>query len=151
MNKQPDTESSTTDAEIRALFQTAKRTATYCQLLLLLGRAHEKAKSKLKDNAAKIAQVLRDRMTPHIKHLDILITWLHEQYSRQHLVPICATSRNQQADHNTKPHGGITLQEKTLPLFGFHNYPPVGSEHYKLLYLQLYNIGIHRGSFLISK
>ena len=90
-------------------------------------------------------------MSPKTKHLDILITWLHKQYNRKRFVPIRATSTNQKADYNTKPHGGINLQTKALPLFGFNNYPPAHSEHYKLLELHKYNIGIHRGSFLIKK
>ena len=30
---------------------------------------------------------------------------------------------------------------------GFRYYPPAGSEHYKLLELDKYKIGCHRGSF----
>ena len=149
-NKQPDTAASTTDAEICSLFQTAKRTVSYRRLLLSIGRASPTATPIFEDNAATIAQVLRDRITPRTKHLDILITWLHEQYSRERFVPIRATSHNQRADHNSKPHGGITLQTKALPLFGFSNYPPPDSKHYTLLELHLYNIGMHRGSFLRS-
>ena len=117
--KQPDTSTSTTDAEIRSLYQTAKRTVSYCRLLLSIGRSHPNPTPIFEDNNATIAQVLRDRLTPRTKYLDILVTWLHEQYSRQRIVPIRATSDNQKSDYNSKPHGGINLQTKTLPLFGF--------------------------------
>ena len=29
------------------------------------------------DNQATIAQVNQDRITPQVRHLDVLITWLH--------------------------------------------------------------------------
>ena len=76
------------------LFQTAKRMVSYRRLLLSIGRASPTATPIFEDNAATIAQVLRDRITPRTKHLDILITWLHEQYSQERFVPIHATSHN---------------------------------------------------------
>lgn len=45
---------------------------------------------------------------------------------------------------NTKAHGGQTLQEKHLSMIGFQFYPPLNSEHYKLLELDKYNIEVHR-------
>ena len=51
---------------------------------------------------------------------------------------------------NTKPHGGQTLQNKHLCLVGYKNYPPKGTKHYELLELGKYNIGVHRGSFLLD-
>ena len=35
-------------------------------------------------------------------------------------------------------------------MVGFIFYPLEGSEHYKLLELDKYNIGVHRGSFLLE-
>ena len=52
---------------------------------------------------------------------------------------------------NTKPHGGETLQKHLFSIIGFKFYPPANSEHYRLLELHLYNIGEHRGTFLIFK
>ena len=77
-NKQPDTSTSTTDAEIRSLYQTAKRTVSYRRLLLSMGQLHPNPTYIFEDNNATIAQVLRDGLTPRTKHLDILVTWLHE-------------------------------------------------------------------------
>ena len=128
-----------------------KRTVSYRRLLLSIGRSHPNPTPIFEDNNATIAQVLRDRLIPRTKHLDIIVTWLHEQYSRLRIDLIKATSNNQKADYNSKPHGGVNLQTKTLPLFEFDNYPPQNSEHYRLLELHRYNIGMHRGSFLIKK
>ena len=60
-------------------------------------------------------------MTPRAKHLDILVTWMHEQYSRQRFVTIRATSTNQKADRNTKPHYVLLeLHNYYIALRGFH-------------------------------
>ena len=45
--------------------------------------------------------------------------------------------------------GGNTSREKPL-MVGFKFYPPKGSVHYELLELAKYNIGVHRGSFLLD-
>ena len=50
---------------------------------------------------------------------------------------------------NTKPHGGETLVQKIFSIIGFKFYPPSSSLHYTLLDLPKYNIGVHRGSFLL--
>ena len=54
------------------------------------------------------------------------------------------------ADMNTKAHGGKVLQEKHLCMVGYKFYPPKGSKHYEILDLGKYNIGVHRGSFLLE-
>ena len=51
---------------------------------------------------------------------------------------------------NTKAHGGQILQDKHLNMIGFKYYPPKGTKHYELLELEKYNIGLHRGSFLLN-
>lgn len=54
------------------------------------------------------------------------------------------------ADMNTKVHGGQTLQEKHVSMVGYKFYPSKGSKHYEILEIGKYNIGIHRGSFLLE-
>ena len=99
------------------------------------------------DNSATISQVLKDRLTPNVKHLDMKILWLHQQKLFGVFLPLpCPTSR-QAADFNSKPTGGSSLQQSFLYIMGARFYPPPSSEHYKILQLGDYNIGIHRGSF----
>ena len=50
---------------------------------------------------------------------------------------------------NTKPHGGETLVVEIFSMIGYKFYPPPSSLHYTLLELHKYNIGVHRGSFLL--
>ena len=95
-----------------------------------------------------IAQVLNDRLTPRVKHIDVIISWINNQFGRDRMVPVTCPSELEKGDMNTKPHGGSTLQQKYLPLVGFQFYPPPQSTHYKLLQLDAFEIGTHRGSFL---
>ena len=99
------------------------------------------------DNSATISQVLKDRLTPQVKHLDLKVTWLHQQKLLEVFVPEPCPTDRQLADFNTKPTGGSQLQKNVLYIVGARFYPPEGSEHYKLLELDKYSIGIHRGSF----
>ena len=81
------------------------------------------------DNAATIAQVINDRLTPRVKHVDILIGWLNEQSSCELMKPVATPSNQQKGCMNTKPHGGFTLQTKFLEMVGHQFYPPPFYDH----------------------
>ena len=66
------------------------------------------------DNQATIAQVLNDRLTPRVRHNDVLVDFINDQFSRERLTPIYFASEKNKADKNSKPHGGQTLQTKYL-------------------------------------
>ena len=79
-----------------------------------------------------------------------MIPWLHEQETYKIYVAIyCRTDLNQ-SDMNTKSHGGQILQTTHLYLIGYKFYAPKGTKNYDLLDIGKYNIGIHRGSFLLE-
>ena len=52
----------------------AKRTVTYRYLLISIGRDHPQPTTIFEDTIVTIAQVLKDRLTPREKQMDILIT-----------------------------------------------------------------------------
>ena len=148
--KQSGTAHHTNGSEIRAFFTGVKRTIVFRRFFESLGKIIKGPTISYEDNNAAIQQMHADKLTPRIKHLDIMMTWLHEQHTYQNYVAVyCNTSLNK-ADMNTKAHGGQTLQEKHLCMVGYKFYPPKGSEHYEILELGKYNIGIHRGSFLLE-
>ena len=113
--KQADIAASTNDSEIRSMFHATKRTMLYRSILRSMGMPQDVPTPTHEDNAAAISQVMSDRLTPRVKHIDTLISFLNEQYSRQQIVPITTTSKAQKGDMNTKPHGGSTLQTKNSP------------------------------------
>ena len=147
-NKHTETSTGSNGAETRTLFQCTKDTKRYRRFLESIVRPLDHPTPTHEDNEATITQVIKDRLTPEVKHLDVMICWLNEQYRNRTFQPIPTSTKNMRADLNTKPHGGESLQIKSLPLFGIKFYPPPDSEHYKLLELDKYNIGYHRGSFL---
>ena len=64
-------------------------------------------------------KIKNDRLTPRIRQLDILLTWLHYQYIRGVFVPFYTDTKNNKGDMNTKPHGGETLVAMLLSIIGF--------------------------------
>ena len=90
-----------------------------------------------------------DKLIPRIKHLDIMMTWLHEQEAYKTYVAIYSRTDLNKSDMNTKAHWGQILQTKMFNWI-YKFYPPKGTKHYDLLDIGKYNIGIHRGSFLLE-
>ena len=148
--KQPEPAASTNDAEVISLFQATRRTLAYRSILGSLDTPQNQPTPTHEDNEATIAQVLNDRLTPRVKHIDVIISWLNNQFGRERMAPVACPSELEKGDMNTKPHGGSTLQQKYLPLVGYQFYPPPNSTHYKLLQLNEFEIGTHRGSFLLD-
>ena len=146
--KQPEPGASANDAETRALFYTTRKTINYRNILVSLNNAQPGPTPTFDDNKATIAQVLKDRLTPRVRHIDVLVAWLNDQFSRERITPIYTASADNLADKNSKPHGGQTLQQKHLSSVGYKYYPPTNSDHYRHLQLHEFDIGVHRGSFL---
>ena len=146
--KQPEPGASANDAETRALFYTTRKTNCYRNILVSLNHTQPGPTPTFDDNKATIAQVLKDRLTPRVRHIDVLVAWLNDQFSRERITPVYTHTQDNLADKNSKPHGGQKLQQKHLPSVGYPFYPPPDSAHYRLLQLHEFEIGIHRGSFL---
>ena len=146
--KLPEVAASTRDAEVRALFQTTKRTLLCRDVIASLGVPQQYPTPEYEDNALTIAHVIKDRLTPRVKHMGTLIGWLNEQFLRERMNPVSCTSEIQEAGMNTKPHGVFQLQLTYLSIVGYQFYPPPSSEHYKLTEVDKYNTDAHSGSFL---
>ena len=137
----------TNGSEVRALHLCVRRIIVHRRFLTSAGHPVQSPTIVFEDNSATISQVLKDRLTPQVKHLDLKVTWLHQQLALLVFDPRACPSDRQQADFNSKPTSGSQLQKSVLHVVGARFYPPCGSEHYKLLELDKYLIGIHRGSF----
>ena len=145
--KQNDVADCTNRAEIQAYFMGIKRVIQFRRFKASLGSPIGHPTPAYEDNDAVISQVKQDKLTPRIKHLDIPMTWLHEQGLKGTYVAIYTPTGRNKADMNTKPHGGANLQTMNMAIIGYQHYPPEGTEHYNLLQIGQYNIGPHRGSF----
>ena len=98
----------------------------------------------MEDNQATLNQVLNNRITHQVRHLDVLITWLHEHSLCGTFVPEYKNTHNMLADFNTKPSTGKNFQQKVQYMRG-HTYLPLpNSEHYKLLQLDHFDLSNSR-------
>jgi len=106
----------TNGSEIRAFFTGVKRTKIIRRCVVSLGRTSKGPTPSYEDNDATIHQIQANKLTPKIKHLDIMMTWLHEQDAYKIFVTIyCRTDLNK-SDMNTKAHGRVDITNKTLML-----------------------------------
>ena len=72
--KQPEPVASTNNAEVRSNFQAIRRTLAYRSIIRSLDMTQEHPTPTHEDNIATIAQVLNDRLTPRVKHIDGIIS-----------------------------------------------------------------------------
>ena len=54
------------------------------------------------DNTAMIAQVLNDILTPRVKHISVIISWINNQLGRNLMDPVGCPSALEKGDINTK-------------------------------------------------
>ena len=135
--------------ETTSIYKGVKRTLEIRRFLESMNDSVSGPTPVFEDNQATIVQIKKDRLTPRIRQLDMVLTWLHYQYVRGTFSPLYIVTTNNKGDMNTKPHGGETLVGKIFAIIGYKFYPPPSSLHYTLLELHKYNIGVHRGSFLL--
>ena len=146
-SKQNMTADCTNGSKIRALHLCVRRIIVHRRFLMSAGHPIQGPTIAYEDNSATITQVLKDRLTPQVKHMDLKVTWMHQQKLIGIFTPHPCPTDRQQADFNSKPTGGCQLQNSVLHLVGARFYPPKDSEHFCSLELDKYDIGIHRGSF----
>ena len=125
---------------MNALFTAVKKNNELRRILLQLGYAQTEPTIIAEDNQPLITEITQSRLTPQVRHLDVPIAWLHEQWLRKVFEVIYTNTKLQKADINTKPHGGATLKDIILDLIGFKYFPPSNSQHYILLQLDKYHI-----------
>ena len=94
------------------------------------------------ENAATIAQVNKDHIALQARPVAILISSLHEHQLRGTFTISSCKTALMLADFLSKPTEGDTLMDKVLWAVGHRFYPPKDTEHYLLLQLDKYPIGI---------
>ena len=134
---------SSNHTEMITLLQCVKTTTIVRRKLYQLGYPQIGPTTIHEDNQPLIDEVLNHKITSNVRHLDVPLTFLQEQFRRYIFKPIYTHTTLQEADFNTKPHGGQSLKTAVLKLIGFKYFPPANSEHFKLLQLNVYNISRH--------
>ena len=138
--KQTETALHSNGAEIRALATGVKQTIGIRQFFTNLGISISDPTPTHEDNMATIQQVIKDRLTPQVRHLDVLITWLSDQHNKGIFKPSYINTNMMLADINTKPLPGTTLRKTHLHIIGARFYPNDKSKHYHLLDLHKYDV-----------
>ena len=91
------------------------------------------------DNQEKIKRVLRERITPQDRPLDVLITVLHELNLRNTFKMVHTRSNIQLADLNSKPHVRKSLINLIDCAIGTRFCTPPGPLQYQLICLGQFN------------
>ena len=130
----------TNGSEVRALFQGVKQTYCLRNFMLSIGFPICQPTPTYEDNQATIKQVLKDRITPQARPIDVLITSLHEHHARGTFAIADCKSQLMLADFNSHPIGGDQLANRVFWAAGTRFLPPTNSRHYLLLQLDKYPV-----------
>ena len=83
------------------------------------------------DNTSCISVVEAKIITPRVKHIDITIFFLQEQFETGLFLPTYEKSSVMPADMCTKPCSGPIISRSTKLMTGFRFYPNSDTEHYQ--------------------
>ena len=80
--------------------------------------------------------VVEDKIvTPRVKHIDITVCFLQEQFDNGPFIPKYESSSVMPADIYTKPCSVHIISRSTKCMTGFRIYPTSETEHYQLMRL----------------
>ena len=89
----------------------------------------------MEDNQGPIKCIKSSRFSENVRHLDVFITWLAEQYDSGVANIGFTKTILMLADCGTKLVNGELLCKQVSYLIGVHFYPHSSTEHYQLLAL----------------
>ena len=87
------------------------------------------------DNTSCIYVVEDKRVTPRVKHIDIPVCFLHEQFDNGLFLTKYENSSVMPAYFCTKPCSGPIIRRSTKWMTGFRLYPTSEIEHYQFMIL----------------
>ena len=99
----------------------------YRNILLSLNSPQIGPTPTFEDNKATIAQVIKDRLTSRIRHIDVLVAWINEQFVRERMTSLYTATNDNKPDQISKTHGRQALQAKHLDTIVLSSYPPPDS------------------------
>ena len=98
--------------------------------------------SKLYENNKSTIKLLflADSITPQSRPINILITDLHDHFLCRTFYMVDIGSNIPLAELNSKPHGGQSLKYFIYRSISALFYPPPGSNHHKLLCVDIFHV-----------
>ena len=138
---------SASDSETRAFYSATKRIKRHRIFLQQIGIAIPSAspifnnfKSAVaqpttifEDNKGTVDMIRAERVTSNLKHIDIPLSYIHQQNQNGSITCEQCPSHHMWADTLTKQETGPKHLAARDKYMGKRYYPPPGSEHYKML------------------
>ena len=136
-----------TEAETRAYYFACKRVRRHRNLLQQLGIRLRGATPMManfetnlnnptpifEDNKGTRDMLNAEQITTNLKHIDVPLRYVHEQHEYSAITCLPCGSKNMFADTMTKQETGTKHIHARDWYVGKQFYPPVNSEHYKIL------------------
>ena len=95
--------------------------------------------------------VVESRIFSHrVKHIDINVYFLQEQFENGIFVPKYAKSSVMPIDMCTKPRSGLIISRSNKWITGFRFYPTSDTEHYQLMKLHEFVVNENKLSRVIK-
>ena len=145
--KQTSCATSATDAETRAFYLEAKRIKKHRSLMQQIGLSipdptpivsalennYNSPTPIFEDNKGTRDMIHANKITSNLKHIDLPLKYVHQLNEAGTLICLPCDSQNMFADTFTKQETGPKHLQARKWYMGQKFYPPVNSEHYKLL------------------
>ena len=129
-SKQLSIATSTTDAEIRSLFQGLKKILVFRNFLSHLGFPESIPTSIFEDNQGTFDIVQAGRLTSRIKHLDIPLKYLHDQHTHGSFQVHQCSTHLMLADYLNKALAGPVIKRLSAINVGKRFYPKPNTFHH---------------------
>ena len=124
---------SSTDAELRILYMALLKTREIRALLQSIGVPIGDPTPHYEENEAVIHVAQAHRVTPHLKHLDLPVCYIHNEHRLGTFTAKYRESRFMIPDFMTKPHSGPSLLRMSAWSLGHSYLPTLPEWHYKEL------------------
>ena len=129
----------TTDSELKGGSSGTRQLLPIRQLFSFNGYPLHTPSTAYTDNAAVHAIIESSRMTPRCKHIDIPISFLHQEHNQSFKINLIRTMV-MLADMGTKANTPKYHKEFKYWATGSKFLPPDNSEHWNLLHMDLYEL-----------
>ena len=129
----------TTDSELKGGSSGVRQLLPIRQLFSFNGYPFPGPSKSFTDNAAVHAIIESQRMTPRCKHIDVPISFLHQEHNQSYHIVLIRTMV-MLADMGTKANTPKYHKDFKYWASGARFLPPKDSEHWKLLHMHLYEM-----------
>ena len=137
---QPAIASDSTDEEIRCMYKDVKKTKVIWRYMDALSLHSASPTVHWEGNTIWISFVEAKIVTPRVKHVDVPVWFLQEQFDNGIFIPNYEKSSIMPAYMCTKTCSVTIISRSTKLMNGFRFYPTSDTEHYQLIILHEFSV-----------